>query len=420
MNKRIALFRNEGRSLRWKSLDKAIKKTLSTRKEAYFNKETEKLKAIGRGSGWYSILNKMNDKPSDDWNITQLEPDKTPKEIATNLAKHFSDITNQTNELVIEEVTSNILNQTTIPQLLQSTVATKLKDYKKPNSVVPGDIPARLTNEKSTSLSIPLTWIYNTCLINTRWPRVWKMETLVAIPKTQTPVSYNDLRPISMSTLWSKVLESFIADFTTTETLDHWKGSQHGGIKGSSTEHVLIGAWDRILCSLESNNNCKGVAMTALDFSKSFSKCTYKEILLAYKDLNASQWLINMHKSFLEERTMVVKVGTEISEPVRITGGAVQGSVLGILDHNAVLESLDDNLLDIYIAKYVDDITLIEAVPKSVATDIDIQTTKPTHTFLPPKSQYALETIAYNATKKNMVINKKKDSIINHLKFLTT
>ena len=52
------------------------------------------------------------------------------------------------------------------------------------------------------------------------------------------------------------------------------------------------------------------------------------------------------------------KVGTTTSDPCRITGGAVQGSVLGILDHNAVLESLDDNLLQIHTAKYVDDITV--------------------------------------------------------------
>ena len=78
--------------------------------------------------------------------------------------------------------------------------------------------------------------------------------------------------------------------------------------------------------------------MTALGFSKSFSKCPYKEILTAYSRLNASQWLLNMHRAFLQERTMVVKVRTTISDPQRNTGGAVQGSVLGILDHNAVLE----------------------------------------------------------------------------------
>ena len=88
--------------------------------------------------------------------------------------------------------------------------------------------------------------------------------------KKQTPTSYNDLRPISMSTLWSKILETFIGEFTMHETRDHWKGTQHGGLKGSSTEHVLIETWDRILRSLESNQNSKAVVMTALDFSNRF------------------------------------------------------------------------------------------------------------------------------------------------------
>ena len=192
------------------------------------------------------------------------------------------------------------------------------------------------------------------------------METLVAISKKQTPTSYDDLRPIFMSTLWSKILGTYIAAFTLQETRDYWKGTQHGGLRGSSTEHLLIETWDRILQSLESNKKCKSVLMTALDFSKSFSKCTYKEILSTYSRLQASQWLLDMHKAFLEDRTMVVKVGTTISEPVRITGGAVQGSVLGILDHNAVLESLDDELLGIYVAKYGDDITLIESIQKLI------------------------------------------------------
>ena len=38
--------------------------------------------------------------------------------------------------------------------------------------------------------------------------------------------------------------------------------------------------------------------------------------------------------AFLIDRTMVVKIGTELSEPRIITGGAVQGLVLGILDQS--------------------------------------------------------------------------------------
>ena len=68
-----------------------------------------------------------------------------------------------------------------------------------------------------------------------------------------------------MSTLWSKVLESIIAELTISETSDHWKANQFGGIKGSSTEHVLIESWNKILKSLDDPEN-KAVMFTALDF----------------------------------------------------------------------------------------------------------------------------------------------------------
>ena len=65
---------------------------------------------------------------------------------------------------------------------------------------------------------------------------------------------------------------------------------------------------------------------------------------------------------------MSVKIGTTLLKPRPVTGGAVQGSVLGLLDHNVVLNNLDEGLHDVYIAKYVDDMTIIDMVDNSVET----------------------------------------------------
>ena len=122
----------------------------------------------------------------------------------------------------------------------------------------------------------------------------------------QTPKDFNDLRPISMSPLWSKVLESIVAEVTLQETRENWNPNQHGGMKGSSTDHVLIEAWDRILRALDKSTSNKAVVFTAIDFSKSFSRCSHQEILKAYKDVGGSNWLINMHAAFLSNRSMLV------------------------------------------------------------------------------------------------------------------
>ena len=140
------------------------KAMIKVRKEAFFNKETDRLKAAGRGAGWYSILNKLKEGSGEEWNVTQLDPDKSPEQIASDLATHFSSITSQTTESEPPIIHSNSTSKTLIPQLLETVVAARLKEYKKPNSLVPGDIPSKLTNANTDILSIPLTLIYNSCL----------------------------------------------------------------------------------------------------------------------------------------------------------------------------------------------------------------------------------------------------------------
>ena len=64
---------------------------------------------------------------------------------------------------------------------------------------------------------------------------------------------------------------------------------------------------------------------------------------------------------------MRVKVGNIISNEHPVYGGAVQGSVMGVMDHNAVMEFLDDEIdyQDIY--KYVDDLTMEEEIDQNIA-----------------------------------------------------
>ena len=103
---------------------------------------------------------------------------------------------------------------------------------------------------------------------------------MVPIPKVPTPEDMNDIRPISMTPLWSKLLESFVATYTLIETGINWKDNQHGGRKGSSTDHVLVQLWDTILTELDSaNDRPKAAVLCGIDFSKSFSRCAYQLIL---------------------------------------------------------------------------------------------------------------------------------------------
>ena len=174
------------------------------------------------------------------------------------------------------------------------------------------------------------------------------------------------------------------------ESRKNWKANRRGGTKGSSTDHMIIESWDRTLRALDKSNNNKAVVFTALDFSKSFSHCSHQDILRAYQEVGASNWCLKMHVAFLRDRTMSVKLGTVMSSPKTVTGGAVQGSILGMLDHNVVLNNLDDELLQVYIAKYMDDMTIIDIVNNSVATIVDDSASRPVHIISPEKNSVSI------------------------------
>lgn len=200
--------------------------------------------------------------------------------------------------------------------------------------------------------------------------------------------------------------------FTLDETKNNWKTNQYGGRKGASTDHVLVALWDKILTALD--NGAKAVVLSGIDFSKSFSRCSHQEILKVYIRLGLSDWGIGMHAAFLHGRKMRVKVGNLISKEHAVTGGAVQGSVLGVLDHNAVMEYLDEDIDYQNKYKYVDDLTAEEQIEQNIdfliendqATGIQI------HLFKPPKTQKSIEILEQACQDRRLKVNEKKTQLL--------
>ena len=179
---------------------------------------TKKLENFGRTGQWYSIYKYIasDDTPSR-WNITDLDPNQNPLDLSNMLAKHFISVTNQATRLVDSDLPESLVGNGLIPQMDIARVEKILKSYKKCNSRVQGDIPRDLVNPCSKKLAEALTKIYNASFLNKSWPDIRKVETIIPIPKTASPGSVDDIRPISMITLWSKILESLVASFTLEE-----------------------------------------------------------------------------------------------------------------------------------------------------------------------------------------------------------
>ena len=86
--------------------------------------------------------------------------------------------------------------------------------------------------------TIPLTDIYNTIVQTKVWPVRWKKEFVTIIPKKHNPEKLGDLRNISCTLLASKIFESYVLDWLKEEVT--LRSNQYGGVKGVSTDHLLV------------------------------------------------------------------------------------------------------------------------------------------------------------------------------------
>ena len=92
-------------------------------------------------------------------------------------------------------------------------VAARIRYFKKPKSMVKGDIFPTLMLKYSDFLAIPLQSIYNTITIIKVWPVCWKREFVMVIPKSSNPSDISGVRNISCTLLASKIHEAYILNW---------------------------------------------------------------------------------------------------------------------------------------------------------------------------------------------------------------
>ena len=204
-------------------------------------------------------------------------------------------------------------------------VSNKLKYCKKPKSVVDGDIIPQLVTKCHDLLAIPLQHIYNLVLQKFTWPDKWKSETVKIIPKCAVPESIKDVRNISCTPLFSKVLEHFVLD--KLRQYCPLAGEQFGGVKGVGIDHFLCETWHEVLMNLE--NDGAASSLVSIDFSKAFNRMDHAACLEALRDKGVPENVVSVVQAFLYNRKMAVHINGKISEERNAPGGAPQGSVLG-------------------------------------------------------------------------------------------
>ena len=111
---------------------------------------------------------------------------------------------------------------------------------KKPNSVIPGDLPSFIIKEFMVELANPISKLLNNIVQTFTYPEQWKIEYITPISKIPIPLSEDDLRPIALTAFFSKVMEQFIVKWLLEFIGDKMDFRQYGGTKENSISHYLF------------------------------------------------------------------------------------------------------------------------------------------------------------------------------------
>ena len=102
---------------------------------------------------------------------------------------------------------------------------------------MPCDLHKIITQEFLPELSLPVSRIINTMYQSYQWPSHWKVENVIPIPKIPLPDTEDDLRPIYLTPLFSKVAEHFVVQWLLDYVGHKLDFRQYGGLKVNSTLH---------------------------------------------------------------------------------------------------------------------------------------------------------------------------------------
>lgn len=161
------------------------------------------------------------------WDVRDINPDLDDQQTAECLADYLNSISSEFQPLHAEDIPLSYDKQYDFLQ--PHEVSKRLKESKKPKSMVVGDLFPQLVTEFSDLIAIPLTKIYNLIMWQYHWPEQWKLETVTVIPKGSAASSYEECRNLSCTPLFSKICELYMMDRINSEVRIDPK--QYGGVK---------------------------------------------------------------------------------------------------------------------------------------------------------------------------------------------
>ena len=189
-------------------------------------------------------------------------------------------------------------------------------------------IPAKIIMELKDFLVLPLTCLINKIIMEAAYPDSLKYAIIKPLHKKGDVNSINNYRPIALLPIINKIIEKIISnrmqEFLMAKGIND--SEQFGYKKKIGTNDAILKFSSQISKSLDMGEI---VIVIFMDLTAAFDTLNRDVLIRKLFRLGIRGQVLSLIKSYFDNRTQAVKVGSATSDVVGNDIGVPQGSVLG-------------------------------------------------------------------------------------------
>ena len=219
-------------------------------------------------------------------------------------------------------------------------------------ATVSNDIPVSVLKESVSDYHEKLTDIFNNCIRSGTFPEIFKKSEVTPVFKKGDPTSKTDYRPVNTLSNISKIFEKLIYLPLNNYMQNKFSIYLTGFRKNHGTQHALLKMIEAKL------NMGHKVGAIYMNLSKTFDSLNHELLIDKLKYYRLDQNAVELFRSYFPNRYQCCKINNTLEDWRKIIAGVPQGSILGPLLFNILLNDVFFFLKDANLGNYADDSTL--------------------------------------------------------------